>query len=70
MRTRTLTAVLQQEGDYYIAECLEIGTAAQGRDVDEALANLRRATQAYARNNTLPVPSQILLTTFEVDLSE
>ncbi len=68
MATRTYTAVLQFEDGTYIAECLEIGTAAEGRDVQEALRNLTRSTQAYLRQNAPPPSSTPLVTTFEVEL--
>ncbi len=68
MATRTYTAVLQFEDDTYIAECLEIGTAAHGRDVQEALQNLTRSTEAYLRKHDPPPSSRPLVTTFEVKL--
>lgn len=70
MATRTLTAVLQIEDGIYIAECLEIGTAGQGRDVPEALSNLRRSTEAYLRDHPLPPISRPLVTTFDVETRE
>jgi predicted RNase H-like HicB family nuclease len=44
-----LTAVIypDSETDWLVAECPEIGTASQGRTEDEALANLREATELY-----------------------
>lgn len=66
----TLTAVLQREDDLYIAECMEIGTAGQGRDIEEALANLRKSTEAYLRRNALPRLSRPLVTTFEAEAPE
>jgi predicted RNase H-like HicB family nuclease len=68
MTTRTYTAVLQFEDGTYIAECLEIGTAAHGHDVQEALQNLTRSTEAYLRKNAPPPPFTPLVTTFEVQL--
>lgn len=70
MATRTFTAVLQFEDDTYIAECLEIGTAAHGQDVQEALENLARSTAAYLRRNSPPPPSKPLVTTFDVEIDE
>lgn len=44
-----LTAVIypDSETDWLAAECLEIGTASQGRTEAEANANLREATEIY-----------------------
>ena len=43
----TLTAVISKEEDVYVATCPEVGTTSQGRTVEEALANLREATELY-----------------------
>lgn len=42
-----LHAVLHQEGDLYVAECPEVGTASQGHTIEEAVANLKEATELY-----------------------
>ena len=34
---RTFTAVLYREENMYVAECPEVGTASQGRTVEEAV---------------------------------
>ena len=45
---QTLTAILHWEEDVYdVAECPEVGTASQGETVEEALANLKEATELY-----------------------
>ena len=45
----TLTAIIypDTDTDWLVAECPEIGTASQGKTEDEALANLRKATELY-----------------------
>jgi len=45
--TKTFTAVLHREEDMYVAECPEVGTVSQGATVEEALANLKEATELY-----------------------
>ena len=44
-----LTAVIypDAETDWLVAECPEVGTASQGKTEEEALANLREATELY-----------------------
>jgi predicted RNase H-like HicB family nuclease len=46
-RQRTFTAVLYKEGDLYVAECPEVSTVSQGSSLDEAIANLREATELF-----------------------
>ena len=48
------TAVLHQEGDLYVAECPEVGTVSQGASVDEAVANLKEATELFLEEFPLP----------------
>jgi predicted RNase H-like HicB family nuclease len=66
MSTRTLTAVLHKEEDMYVAECPEVGTVSQGDSIEEALANLKEATELYLEEFPLPELAKPLLTTFEV----
>ncbi|MGK7932807.1 MAG: type II toxin-antitoxin system HicB family antitoxin [Microcystaceae cyanobacterium] len=63
---RTFTAIIYWEEDVYVAECPEIGTASQGDSIEEALANLKEATELYLEEFPLPTTSPRLLTTFEV----
>jgi predicted RNase H-like HicB family nuclease len=66
MNVRTFTAVLHREEDMYVAECPEVGTVSQGATVEEALANLKEATELYLEEFELPQTEKALLTTFEV----
>jgi len=52
--TRTLTAVSYKEDDLYIAECPEVGTVSQGYTIEEAIANLKEATELYLEEFPLP----------------
>lgn len=65
MAARTFTAVIHKEDDLYIAECPEVGTASQGHTIEEAIANLKEATELYLEEFPLPDVGQTLLTTFE-----
>jgi predicted RNase H-like HicB family nuclease len=47
MAAYTFAAVLHKEGDLYIADCPEVGTVSQGKTVEEAIANLKAATELY-----------------------
>ena len=44
---RTLTAAVHREEDWYVAQCLEVDVASQGRTIDEALASLAEAVGLY-----------------------
>ena len=66
-KTRTFTAILHWEEDVYVAECPEVGTASQGETIEEAIANLREATELYLEEFPLPETApRRSLTTFEV----
>ncbi|VVC00434.1 Uncharacterised protein [uncultured archaeon] len=43
-----LTAVILKEEDVYVAKCPEVGTVSQGKTIEEAIANLKEATELYA----------------------
>jgi len=66
MASRTLSALLHIEDDLYVAECPEVGTVSQGPTIDEALANLKEATELYLEEFPINNISRPLLTTFEV----
>ncbi len=43
----TFTATVWQEGDWFVAQCLEVDVASQGRTEEEALDNLREALELH-----------------------
>jgi len=63
---RTFIAVLHKEDNLYVAECPEVGTVSQGNTVEEAVANLKEATELYLEEFPLPEVGKPLVTTFEV----
>ncbi len=65
MTARTFTAILHKETDIYVAECPEVGTVSQGYTVEEAIANLREATELYLEEFPPPETARPLVTTFE-----
>lgn len=54
MKRYTYTAVLHREEDLYVAECPEVGTVSQGYTIEEAMANLRKATELYLEEFPAP----------------
>ncbi|HEY7348677.1 MAG TPA: type II toxin-antitoxin system HicB family antitoxin [Ktedonobacterales bacterium] len=69
MSVRTFAAVIHKEENLYVAECPEVGTTSQGTSIEEALANLKEATELYLEEVPLPETSHPILTTFEVEAS-
>jgi len=63
------TAVLHKEEDMYVAECPEVGTASQGDTIEEAINNLKEATELYLDEFPLKEVVKTLMTTFEVAVS-
>jgi predicted RNase H-like HicB family nuclease len=63
---KTLTAVIHKEEDMFVAECPEVGTVSQGRTVEEAVANLKEATELYLGEFPIKKGSKPLMTFFEV----
>jgi len=46
--------ILHREDDLYVAECPEVGTVSQGATIEEALANLKEATELYLEEFSAP----------------
>ena len=65
METRIFTAVLHKEENLYVAECPEVGTVSQGYTIEEAVANLKEATEIYMEEFPLLEVNKPLMTTFE-----
>jgi predicted RNase H-like HicB family nuclease len=62
----TFTAVVHKEENLYVAECPEVGTASQGETIEEAVNNLREATELYLEEFPVKQTFRPFLTTFEV----
>ena len=68
-KTYTFTAILHWEEDVYVAQCPEVGTASQGDTVEEAILNLKEATELYLEEFPLVDTASRLMTTFEVEFA-
>ena len=47
MTKRSYTAILEKEGDGFVALCPELDVASQGATVEEATANLKEAVELF-----------------------
>ena len=65
MKVGTFTTVLHRESDLYVAECPELGTVSQGGSIEEALANLREATELYLEEFPMREFGLPIMTVFE-----
>jgi predicted RNase H-like HicB family nuclease len=45
--TRQLTAIIEREGDGFVALCPEVDIASQGNSLDEARKNLQEALELF-----------------------
>ena len=45
--TRQLTAIIEREGNGYVALCPEVDIASQGDTVDDARSNLKEALELF-----------------------
>jgi len=63
-----LTAVIypDSETDWLVAECPEIGAASQGKTEEEALANLREATELYLESFPQALKKPATLRSFDL----
>jgi len=66
MALRVFTAVVHREGDLFVAECPEVGTVSQGATLEEAVANLREATELFLEEFPQEEFSRAVVTTFDL----
>jgi len=65
MTMQTFSAVIHREEDLYVAQCPEVGTASQGKTVEEAVTNLKEATELYLEEFPMQQTDRPFITTFE-----
>lgn len=56
--TYKFSAIIEQEGKWYVGICPELDVASQGETLEEALANLREAVQLFLESAD---PSEVIL---------
>jgi predicted RNase H-like HicB family nuclease len=66
---RPFAASVWQEGEWYVAQCLEVDVASQGKTEDEALSNLKEALELYFEPPTTTRPPKVRTIEVEVGAS-
>ena len=66
---RSFTALIHREDGWFVADCPEVGTVSQGRSLEEAVANLKEATELFLEEFPQQEVDHPLLTTFEVAIN-
>ncbi|MFH0927398.1 MAG: type II toxin-antitoxin system HicB family antitoxin [Candidatus Micrarchaeota archaeon] len=63
---KTYSAIITKDEGMYVAKCPEVGTVSQGSSIEEALANLKEATELYLEEFGAKDTFRPIMTTFEV----
>ncbi|MGA8531060.1 MAG: type II toxin-antitoxin system HicB family antitoxin [Acidobacteriaceae bacterium] len=63
---RPFSATVWKEGDWYVAQCLEIDIASQGETEEEALSSLKEALELHFEPPLATRPAEIR--TIEVEV--
>jgi len=59
---RKFTATVWQEGDWHVAQCIEVDVISQGETEQEALKNLAEAIQLYFEEPTSTASTSKIMT--------
>lgn len=65
--TRTFKATVWREGDWFVAQCLDVDVASQGKTEREALDNLREALELHFEQPQATVTPHVV--TVEAEIS-
>jgi len=65
--TKTFSASIWKEEEWYIAQCMEVDVASQGKSKAEALANLREALELHYEEPMATLFPEIEKITVELD---
>ena len=61
------TAIIEKDEDMYVAKCSEVGTVSQGQTIEEAIENLKEATELYLEEFPIRRIVKPFLTVFEIN---
>jgi predicted RNase H-like HicB family nuclease len=67
MKLTRFNVIVQKDGTWYVAKCLDNSVASQGKSVEEALDNLKEALELFYEDTPLyDLPTPAMLTSLEV----
>lgn len=70
---KKFTAVINKEGGWYVAHCVELEVVSQGKTIEESQANLKEAVELYLESfepEDFPgSDTEIILYPFEVAIN-
>jgi predicted RNase H-like HicB family nuclease len=55
MKLTRFNVIIQKDGTWYVAKCLDNSVASQGKTVEEALDNLKEALELYYEDEPAPL---------------
>jgi len=61
-----LTAAISREGDWFVAQCLEVDVASQGRSVEESRVNLAEALALYFEDQDVEIGDAPIIAPIDV----
>ncbi len=61
-----LTAAISRDGEWFVAQCLEVDVASQGRSVEEARANVAEALALYFEDHDVEVGDAPIIAPIDV----
>ena len=62
----TFSVVVHKEEKYFVAECPELGTVSQGKSIEDAIKNLKEATELYLEEFPIKKTTKPFVSFFEV----
>jgi len=61
-----LTAAISREGDWFVAQCLEVDVASQGATLEEARTNLVEALTLFFEDSDVEVGEAPVITPIDI----
>lgn len=61
-----LTAAITRDGEWFVAQCLEVDVASQGRSVEDARANLAEALALHFEDQDVEVGDAPIIAPIDV----
>ncbi|MCK4730539.1 MAG: type II toxin-antitoxin system HicB family antitoxin [Candidatus Aenigmarchaeota archaeon] len=62
----SFTVIVHKDEDMFVSECPEVGTVSQGSTIEEAIDNLKEATELYLEEFPIKQESKPVMGIFEI----